>query len=183
MSAVKQRSGQRTSCWARCEHARQGTSHSPLFCCSTFQAIWKLRSATLGGSRSGADNMDAMSDTSFHTHSLGSKSTSSSGFLPGLGGCIVPFHPVRAVTVAKRREYIACNVRPHQTTGTQAFSLRPPSSLGTEEEPLSLVSKWPLPRPRMRTLQVLLAIHRTLHPERPMIRGTNSKSWHRRTAS
>ena len=105
MSAVKQRSGQRTSCWARSEHARQGTSHSPLFCCSTFQAIWKLRSATLGGSRSGADNMDAMSDTSFHTHSLGSKSTSSSGFLPGLGGCIVPFHPVRAVTVAKRREY------------------------------------------------------------------------------
>ena len=59
----------------------------------------------VGGSRSGADNMDAMSDTSFHTHSLGSKSTSSSGFLPGLGGCIVPFHPVRAVTVAKRREY------------------------------------------------------------------------------
>ena len=61
-------------------------------------------SHVVGGSRSGADNMDAMSDTSFHTHSLGSKSTSSSGFLPGLGGCIVPFHPVRAVTVAKRRE-------------------------------------------------------------------------------
>ena len=36
---------------------------------------------------------------------LAPKSTSSSGFLPGLGGCIVPFHPARAVTVAKRREY------------------------------------------------------------------------------
>ena len=42
-----------------------------------------------------------------YAHSLGSKSTSTSDFLLGLAGCIVLSPPVRAVTVAKRREYKA----------------------------------------------------------------------------
>lgn len=43
--------------------------------------------------------------------------------------------------------------------------------------PLSRISKWLLPRPRTRTLQVVvLAICCTFHPLRPMMRGTSSKS-------
>ena len=41
-----------------------------------------------------------------YAHSLGSKSTSTSDFLLGLAGCIVLSPPVRAVTAAKRREYM-----------------------------------------------------------------------------